>query len=364
MKKILFNGERFVDNQYYGTVRHSYELLLALDKIVPQGKYTILVPKCKLDKTLFKNIRIKTLGFISKKNPKMEKTTKAFWKYIVFPFYSIFTRSITINTFPAWGFFSFDAINIYDCTPVRFYKKDKYASQINLWNDRLIKNEQKSANNARVVLTDSENAKADIVEIYHVSPDKVKVIPCAWQHFERVQEDAVIINKLGLEGKEYFFSLGSRLPHKNIKWVTMAANKHPQYVFVVTGAKQVVSDTSFEGDIPDNMIFTGYLSDEEIKALMRHCKAFIQPSFYEGFGIPPMEAMSVGADCIVSNASSLPEVYKNSVWYIDPYDYDNIDLDMIMAQEKEGNEIILQEYSWDKSARILLSIIENLASIK
>ena len=90
-------------------------------------------------------------------------------------------------------------------------------------------------------------------------------------------------------------------------------NLDPQYFFVVTGA----------------------LSDEEIKALMRHCKASIQPSFYEGFGIPPMEAMSVGADCIVSNASSLPEVYKNSVWYIDPHDYDSIDLDKIMAQKKK-----------------------------
>lgn len=112
-------------------------------------------------------------------------------------------------------------------------------------------------------------------------------------------------------------------------------NLDPQYFFVVTGAKQVVTDTSFEGDIPENMVFTGYLSDEEIKALMRHCKASIQPSFYEGFGIPPMEAMSVGADCIVSNASSLPEVYKNSVWYIDPHDYDSIDLDKIMAQKKK-----------------------------
>ena len=162
-----------------------------------------------------------------------------------------------------------------------------------------------------------------------------------------------------LEGVDYFFSLGSRLPHKNIKWVTSAAKLHPQYKFVITGSSGN-RDLSFEGEIPENMIFTGYLKDEEIKSLMRHCKAFIQPSFYEGFGIPPMEAMSVGADCIVSTGGSLPEVYKDSVWYIDPYDYENIDLDEIMSRPKASNEFILDEYSWEKSARLLLDILRKI----
>jgi glycosyltransferase involved in cell wall biosynthesis len=108
------------------------------------------------------------------------------------------------------------------------------------------------------------------------------------------------------------------------------------------------------------VIFTGYLSDEEIKALMNHCKVFVQPSLCEGFGIPPMEAMSVGANCIVSNRASLPEVYLNSVWYIDPEDYDNINIDKIMQSSKNDNDVILNLYSWKKSALELFNYLKAL----
>ena len=186
-----------------------------------------------------------------------------------------------------------------------------------------------------------------------MDPAKVLVVPCGWQHFNRVEEDQSIISRLDLEDRGFFLSLGSRLPHKNIRWVSEAARRSTEWTFVVTG-KTSREDVSFEGDKLPNMIFPGYLSDGEVKALMRRCRAFIQPSFYEGFGLPPMEAMSVGADCIVSDKGSLPEVYGDSVWYIDPYDYDNIDLEEIMSRPKEPNERVLERYSWDKSAEILL----------
>ena len=174
----------------------------------------------------------------------------------------------------------------------------------------------------------------------------------------KITEDNSVLERLNLNQKKFFFSLGSRFPHKNIKWLSSAASNNPAYTFVVSGSVPEVDRIDYEGEHRDNMLFTGYLTDGEVKCLMRNCIAFIQPSFYEGFGIPPMEAMSVGANCIVSNRASLPEVYKNSVWYIDPYDYDNIDLDEIMSRPKASNELILNEYSWEKSAKMLLSAIE------
>jgi glycosyltransferase involved in cell wall biosynthesis len=70
-----------------------------------------------------------------------------------------------------------------------------------------------------------------------------------------------------------------------------------------------------------------------------------------------MEAMSTGADCIVSNASSLPEVYGESVWYIDPYDYENMNLDEIMSGEKKSNQLVLDKYSWKDSAEKLKEVL-------
>ena len=100
------------------------------------------------------------------------------------------------------------------------------------------------------------------------------------------------------------------LKHINYAWVIKAAIKNPQYYFVVTGTDAYSSEIeNLKEKNPDNLIYTGYISDGEIKALYQKCKALIQPSLYEGFGIPPLEALCVGGKAIVSNVSSLPEIY-------------------------------------------------------
>jgi len=174
----------------------------------------------------------------------------------------------------------------------------------------------------------------------------------------RVKQDDSIISRLGLEERRFFFSLGSHFSYKNFRWVESAAKQNPQYRFVVTGADIHMSNMG-EEKVPDNVSFTGYLCDEEVKGLMAHCRAFLHPSLEEGFGIPPMEAMSVGAKCIISNAASLPEIYGDSVWYIDPNNYEHIDLDEIMLVPLAAtNDDVLVRYSWEKSARMVLDVLE------
>ena len=140
-----------------------------------------------------------------------------------------------------------------------------------------------------------------------------------------------------------------------------AARQNPKYTFVVSGSNLLsTSDSKLNDEKPNNLIFTGYLSDGEIKALMAGCKVFIQPSLYEGAGMPPMEAMSTGARCIVSNRTSLPELYGNSVWYIDPEKYEGIDIDGIMSGEIADNKEVLDRFSWAKSARRMYSLLKKV----
>ena len=224
----------------------------------------------------------------------------------------------------------------------------------------IISRQKRAIKKCKRIITDSNHAKRDISDFYNVEQGKIEVVYCGWQHFMEIKEDDSILKKLDLKPRGYFFSLGSRFPHKNVRWITSAAKQNPNFRFVISGQKSSFDDTSFEGDIPENVMFCGYLSDAEVKSLMRYCLAFIQPSLYEGFGIPPMEAMSVGANCIVANRTSLPEVYKDCVWYIDPEDYSNIDIVRIMQQPKRSNEYVLMDYSWAKSARILLDYLKDL----
>ena len=92
-------------------------------------------------------------------------------------------------------------------------------------------------------------------------------------------------------------------------------------------------------------------------ALMSKCKAFIFPSYYEGFGIPPLEALSVGAKIIVSKAACLPEIYGDTAHYIDPNNPD-VNLNQLLEQPVESPERILEKYTYDNAAEQLIACLD------
>ena len=99
-------------------------------------------------------------------------------------------------------------------------------------------------------------------------------------------------------------------------------------------------------------------SDGESKALMKNCKAFIFPSVYEGFGIPPLEALLCGAKVLCSNATCLPEIYEDTVVYFDPYDYD-ADIDELLKKPVANPAKIFKKCSWERAAERWRKIILN-----
>ena len=107
----------------------------------------------------------------------------------------------------------------------------------------------------------------------------------------------------------------------------------------------------------DNVILLGYVSDEQVKALMQKCTAFVFPSYYEGFGIPPLEALSCGTKIIVSNAASLPEIYENTAYYINPDDT-NINLKLLLSKEVESSDKILERYQYKNAAITLCNLLK------
>ena len=110
----------------------------------------------------------------------------------------------------------------------------------------------------------------------------------------------------------------------------------------------------------DNIIFIGYVTDGCAKWLMKHCRAFLFPSTFEGFGIPPLEAFSVGTKVICSNAASLPEVCEEAAIYIDPYQYDIVLSEIEKADKKEYYQTVLEKYSWKKSAECLKKLLDQI----
>ena len=192
-----------------------------------------------------------------------------------------------------------------------------------------------------------------MIEVYDYKPEKVVVIPNGWQHFNRIKLlDENLEDKYPqIRGKEFFFSLSSLAPNKNVDWIFKIAQKHPQYEFLIAGNVQKnFAGKDYREMEQNNVTLIGYISDAEIKTLMSKCKAFI----FEGFGIPPLEAMSVGAEIIISKASCLPEIFENSVHYIDPFDT-NISLDEILRSRVADSSKILQKYNYKTAAEIIYS---------
>jgi len=359
MRKIAFIGQLLNDKTAAGIHRYTLELLKALDHIVNKNCIELIVPTYENFSLQFENIKVVQIG----KKVKLPgilgiKIERYLYKNFYVSHYVKRYNLLSVDFLLQFPLFGCDVIAIHDCRVNKFQEFYSFSKDQKRVRRAMLRHQNRAVGKCKCIVTISDTAKSEIQEEYPEYNGPIPVIGCAWQHFMNVSTDETIISKLGLIPKSYFFLLGSRLPHKNIRWISYAAQKYPQYKFVVSGKSMGGND--FEGKQHSNVIFAGRLSDGEVKSLMQNCKAFIQPSLYEGFGLPPLEAMSVGADCLISDIPVFREIYKNSVWYFDPLDYEGIDLDKIMSHPKESNSFVLNEYSWEKSAKKLWDILQGL----
>ena len=166
----------------------------------------------------------------------------------------------------------------------------------------------------------SEFSKSEIAKYYGVPASKMDVVYNAWQQMQRIAPDeGIFARHPQLKHGQYYFSMANLLKNKNFPWVLRAAGAKPDAVFAIAGGGSLAAEAERLGlaDLP-NVLYLGYVSDGAAKALMAHCKAFLFPTLYEGFGIPPLEAAACGApQIIVSDTPCMREVYGPCAAYID-----------------------------------------------
>lgn len=231
------------------------------------------------------------------------------------------------------------------------------------------------------IITISQFSKDQIIKYYDVAAEDIVIIPCAadenkfFPADDRETVKKYIRSKYDIAGNYYLY-LGTLEPRKNITGLIEAYDKALKKqsalpLLVIAGGKGWLYEQIFqrvkELGISDKVIFTGYVEDSDVPMLMNGADAFCFPSFYEGFGMPPLEAMSCGIPVIVSNTSSLPEVTGNCGISVDPNNTDEIADALIRVTDrnfqKEQSQRSLERartFSWKRSAELLNELLKEL----
>jgi glycosyltransferase involved in cell wall biosynthesis len=239
---------------------------------------------------------------------------------------------------------------------------------------------RRTARRATLILTLSEFSRRDIIETYAVDPERVMVTPAAAPtHFKPVVDETKLkrIRETYGIGANYLLSLGSIQPRKNLTrlieaflWLRTArpASLLPQ--LVIAGKRgwldrEVFHAAQQEG-LNESVKFTGYVPEKDLPALYSGALSFIYPSYFEGFGLPVLEAMQCGAPVIAGNQTSLPEVAGDAALLFDPFDTRAlreaiarvIDHPAYRAELRVKGLKRAAEFSWIETARLTLKAYE------
>lgn len=224
---------------------------------------------------------------------------------------------------------------------------------------------------SRRILTVSQHSRADIADHFRIDASKIEVVPnagAAPAPCQKGHEDPWE----GV-GSEYFLSVSSHNLHKNVARLIEAYGRYradsgspTRLVLVGNSVSSVFSGTGIDPVAVDGIDYLGRVSDKELRGIYAGAKAFVFPSLYEGFGIPPLEAQAHGVPVISSDAASLPEVLGDSALYFGPRDVDSMVRALARVDRDEQlrtslvarGRINAERFSWRASALTVSRVLD------
>lgn len=343
--KYYING-RFLTQRITGVQRYAREMTLALDQLLQEkpsdhSEYTILAPKNIIDSLPCKRIQFKVCGHLS----------GHLWEQIELPYYAKDGYLLNFcNSAPLIK--KNQAVTIHDAAIAAF--PSAYSWKFRLWYRIMYTVLGKRLN---TIFTVSNFSRNELNKYFGIPKEKIHVTYNGVEHLKAIQPDDRILAKIP---KDYVLAVSSQNPTKNFKLVLEAAEQLPDINFVIAGGSNAKVFNGKKEKALANVHYVGYVSDQELVALYRHARVFVYPSLYEGFGIPPLEAMYNKCPVIVSDCASLPEVCGESALYCNPYDVNSLcNCIKKLSQEKIRNDLIAKgsersrRFTFKKSAELI-----------
>lgn len=355
-----------------GIGTYTYQIIYNICKLDKINTYTYFLPdNNNSDLDLNKNINVNVID---------DRSKDTFWEDVYIP-NVISDMSIDVYFVPQNGiglpseknckFF----ITLHDVIP---YKMPETVGPQYL--EIYLREIPKLLNRVDGIITVSNYSKEDISKTLGFDESKIHVTHLAAEDFYYPMDKETCMSfvkrNYGIE-EDFILYVGGFSPRKNIKGIIQAFSllkeKYKSPIKLVILGKKGRSyydyrDLAYKLNLKDDVVFTGYVPVEELPIFYNAAKIFIYPSFYEGFGLPPLEAMACGTPTIASNKTSIPEVLGDDALYIDPYDVDDIKEKMLLLLSDQNlyNKMILKSlkrssiYSWKKTTIETIEILSNL----
>ncbi len=376
---IAIDMRPLLDKNYSGVGEYTYNLLKNIFKTDRENKYFLFYNTAKKD--LVKNLpkfnydnvfycdfsypnKLLNLSFFLFGWPKVDEMINKKFKDI------LGGEKIDVFFVPNLNFISISdncrkIITVHDLSFEMF--PEFYSLKRRIWHKAI--NFKKQVKKFDSIITVSENTKKDLMNFYGIKSDKIKVI------YSGVHDKYKVLDKEQLEGvkgkynlpEKFILYVGNLEPRKNIESFIEALSLVSEDVkLVIIGGigwkKNRILKTIKSAEVLDRVIFTGYIDDNEKVKLYNLAKAFIYPSYYEGFGFPPLESFACNTPVITSYSSSLPEVVGGRAIMVDPFN---------VAEIKEAINIALiddnlidknpEEFTWEVVSK---KFLDNLSYSK
>lgn len=375
---IVIDVRPLMGGKWSGVETYIYYLIKYISKLDASNNY-ILFANAKADQTKHipdfgrENIqiiqthipnKILNLGLLVFKYPKLDKflEQKLHKKIDIFIFpdlrpYALSKKTLSIQT-------------VHDLCFEHFPRFFSLKSRI--WFKLL--QPKKLINKANKIIAVSTSTKEDLIKTYKIQKQKIQVIyEGIDQQFSSKMTDLAWINiknKYRLP-ENYFLFLSTLEPRKNLKNLLLAFGKYKikninETKLVLVGKEQPNIFSKLQIPISKDVIQTGFIAEEEKPYFYQHSKALVYPSFFEGFGLPLLEAMKCGTPIITSNSSSMPEIAGKAALYINPNDINTIlsaleKIDNINERRKliESSREQIKKFNWEECAKLTLQLIQS-----
>lgn len=290
------------------------------------------------------------------------------WDWFPFPYQSLFPGEADLSVFfnyivpPRIGGKVITAVH--DMTWLRFPETMDRRNYRRL-QDGLIRSVERSDR----ILTLSRFSKEEIVSLLGVPEEKISIVPCAPSLSKAVGDFPLCAERFHIT-RPYLLYVGTIEPRKNLvrllkAYAMLKRDQGIGHQLVLAGGRGWASDDIYRmAEHTEGVVLTGYLTAEEKNALYQNAAAFVFPSLYEGFGIPPLEAMAFGCPVVCSNAASLPEVVGEAARLVNPLDERDIaqGIEDVLSDGAYASRLISEgyrqseKYTWDASAERLTDI--------